>query len=67
MAHIPDTRDTARLTDYLTVDASAVMVERSAATIWRYIREGRLKTHRVLGRTLLLRRDVEALRDELSR
>jgi predicted DNA-binding transcriptional regulator AlpA len=46
-------------TTWLTVEEVAMRLERSAATIWRYVRAGKLHTKSILGRTVFDASEVE--------
>lgn len=47
--------------DMLTIEEAAAARGCSASTIWRRIRRGEIACRRVLGRVVLLARDVEQL------
>lgn len=51
----------------ITVEEAGVLLEKSTATIWRRIREGKLRRHEVLGRTLVERAQVETMKKEAVR
>ena len=46
----------------ITMEEAAVILGKSARTVARLIETGKLPSRKVLGRTLVLRTDVEALR-----
>ena len=53
------------ISDFATVEEAAVRMDRSVATVWRRIKQGELSTYRVLGRTVVLAKEVEALAAQL--
>lgn len=46
---------------YMTIEEAAVHQGCSSATIWRRIKIGKLRCHRILGRTVVHMDDVDAL------
>lgn len=55
-----------QLKDLMTIEEAAVALLRSTVTVRKYIKAGKLKTTRVLGRVLLDRAEVLALADSQS-
>ena len=47
--------------DRLTIEQAAALLKRSAVSIRTYLREGRLKSTRVLGRVFLSRQEILAV------
>ncbi len=47
--------------EYLTVEQTAILASRSAGTVRRWEREGRLPAVRILGRVCFRKADVERL------
>jgi hypothetical protein len=48
---------------WLTPEAAAARMGASVATIWRRVRQGSIHPRRLLGRTLIDAREVDALKD----
>jgi len=49
---------------YLTVEAAAVLAGRSVATIWRWAKEGSIRTRKVLRSTVFDAGDVKKRKDK---
>jgi len=52
---------TKRIADIMTPEAAAAALEISIATLWRWRNQGTLHAKRVLGRTVFLRSNIEAV------
>ncbi len=52
---------TKRIADILTPEQSAAALDISIATLWRWVKAGTLTPKRVLGRTVFLKSNVEAV------
>lgn len=53
--------DAVDLTPVMTVEQAAIAAAVSVATIWRWRNQGIIKGHRILGRTVFDRTEVEAV------
>lgn len=52
---------TKRIADILTPEQSAAALDISIATLWRWVKAGTLAPKRVLGRTVFMKTNVDAL------
>jgi hypothetical protein len=48
---------------YVTVEQAAILAGRSPSTIWRLASQGKIRTKRVLGRTLFNEKDAKKVRE----
>lgn len=52
---------TKRIADIMTPEQTAAALDISIATLWRWVKAGTLSSKRVLGRTVFLRSNIEAV------
>ena len=51
---------------YLTPEQVAMKLDRSAATVWRYVNKGLIKPWYVLGRTVFVESEIDSLAQVVS-